>query len=332
MNAVPRRHSFQWHITHRCNLRCAHCYQDDYESEPSLDDLIEILDKYERFLNRSGALGHIFLTGGEPLYHEGFFPLIREISSRGIRLSILTNGTLIGRKEANAIACAFPDFVQISLDGTPEIHDRIRGKGQFTRALEGIDRLKEQGVCVLVSFTAQKENFRCLPQLAKICAAHGVDKLWWDRVVTETPEDAERLALTTDMFARLVADAHKLNRKYARRQRLFVSSERSLQFLGARDECRVYRCRVGGDLIVILADGSVMPCRRLPFVIGNIKDGEFDDIIGKSDLMREMREAPLPDGCSGCPHAEKCGGGAKCVTYGQTGDLFARDVNCFFTF
>ena len=26
---VRERHILQWHITHRCNLFCAHCYQDD---------------------------------------------------------------------------------------------------------------------------------------------------------------------------------------------------------------------------------------------------------------------------------------------------------------
>ena len=28
---------FQWHITDRCNLRCTHCYQEDYSGSDELD-------------------------------------------------------------------------------------------------------------------------------------------------------------------------------------------------------------------------------------------------------------------------------------------------------
>jgi len=41
---------FQWHITNRCNLRCSHCYQEDYSgsNELGLDGLIsELLDLHE---------------------------------------------------------------------------------------------------------------------------------------------------------------------------------------------------------------------------------------------------------------------------------------------
>lgn len=42
----------QWHITDRCNLRCAHCYQESYSGrEPSYSDLIHVLGEYRRLLN-----------------------------------------------------------------------------------------------------------------------------------------------------------------------------------------------------------------------------------------------------------------------------------------
>lgn len=35
------------------------------------------------------------------------------------------------------------------------------------------------------------------------------------------------------------------------------------------------------------------------------------------------------DECSVCENWNRCYGGAKCVTYAQTGRLFEKDVNCF---
>ncbi|MBQ5490414.1 MAG: radical SAM protein, partial [Oscillospiraceae bacterium] len=167
-------HILQWHITHRCNLRCAHCYQSEYASEMSGEELFPALDKYERFLEEKHLHGHINLTGGEPLVHPDFFRLAREIRRRNMDLGILTNGTLIDREKAILIAELRPLFVQVSLDGTRRIHNTVRGSGSFERAMRGIDWLKKEGVSVHVSFTAQRTNLNQLRPLARVCRVHKV--------------------------------------------------------------------------------------------------------------------------------------------------------------
>ena len=321
-----KRFYLQWHITHACNLRCAHCYQEDYESHMSRPELFRCLDQFSALLEGRDAEPQINLTGGEPLLHPDFFDLCREIRRREYRLGVLTNGTLIDGDAAERLAALSPVFVQVSLDGTEPVHDAIRGPGTFGRALRGIDRLKERGVRVLVSFTAQRSNCRCLGKLAEVCRAHGVDKLWWDRVVTDDP----RLAVTTGQFRRLVALTGRLRRgELADGGTPMVSSGRSLQF--GSDPCaEVYRCSAGENLLVLLADGSVMPCRRLPMVIGNVRDSSLKALYEDSPVMEELRAPFVPAECRGCRHLFRCGGGARCVTCAQTGRLDARDVNCFY--
>ena len=322
------RYTLQWHITHRCNLRCQHCYQEEYESFAEYRALLEVLDKYCRFLERHGHEGQINLTGGEPLTSRNFFPLCREIAARGIPFSILTNGTLIDDRTALRIAALSPLFVQVSIDGTEHTHDRIRGRGTYEMAFRGIDALRRFGVPVLVAFTAQKGNRHQLAEVAEECIRHDVNLLWWDRVVTENGESRKKLALTTPQFQRLVRQSGRLHRRYRRPDgKSPVGCGRSLQFL-ACPENPGYVCSAGKSLVAITADGSVMPCRRLPHVIGNIRDGELDEILGASPLIREINAAPVPEECAGCRHLEKCGGGSRCVTFGQTGELFAGDVNC----
>ena len=120
-------HILQWHITHQCNLFCAHCYQKERASHMPDEMLRETLDKYCRFLEENHFSGRVYLTGGEPLLHPRFFDLAREITDRGLMLAVLTNGTLIDRMTANRLALLHPLFVQVSLDGVWEVHDRIRG-------------------------------------------------------------------------------------------------------------------------------------------------------------------------------------------------------------
>ena len=325
----PRRsHILQWHITHRCNLFCAHCYQRDRAEQMPPEMLWETLDKYCRFLEKQNSCGRVYLTGGEPLLHPQFFGLAREITDRGMAFSVLTNGTLIDRMTANRLALLHPLFVQVSLDGVWETHEAVRGEFSFIQALNGIDALAAERIPVMVSFTAQKNNLKSFPQLARICAEHGVRKLWWDRVVTDTPEMTERLALTTEEFRKFCRNAARLQKRYQRPDgSSLISLERSLQCM---EEGKCYTCHPGTGMVTILADGTVMPCRRLPFVAGNIADGELDEILASDQTTKELQRSPIPSACQDCPHAESCRGGAKCVTYGQTGLLFEKDVNCFY--
>ena len=322
------RHVLQWHITHKCNLRCAHCYQDEYQAEMSRDELFAVLDKYDRFLKSKGLQGHINLTGGEPVAHPDFFPLAEEIRHRGISFAVLTNGTLLDEDSALRLAELRPLFVQISMDGGPNVHDKIRGENAMAGALRAIDYLKAFGVRVLVSFTAQRANRFQLDNVARICKVHNVDKLWWDRVIIPKEEDKEHQMLTGLQFRVLARKAGW----YAHRNTLadgehYVHCVRGLQFLYA-DGVRPYTCAAGHNLLVMKADGDLMPCRRLPYVIGNIRDGELADIIDGSDLMKELREAPIPEACAGCKHAESCRGGSKCVTCAKTGTWRGKDPDC----
>ena len=52
------RHILQWHITHRCNLRCTHCYQTDYAAQMSREQL---MDQVKRLVKHPGQVSEDFL-------------------------------------------------------------------------------------------------------------------------------------------------------------------------------------------------------------------------------------------------------------------------------
>ena len=313
------RHYLQWHITHECNLKCSHCYQEDYHCVTPYREMADTLDKYEEYIRAKAYEGQINLTGGEPLLHPDFYTIASEIRKKELRLGILTNGTMIDGEAAARIAELKPVFVQVSLDGGENVHDQIRGNGSFERALKGIDRLKENGVRVLVSFTAMRKNCGEFKQLARICARHRVDKLWWDRVVTA---DAEQY-ITTEQFKKLSEEAAKLKKRYP-----FISNSRALEWI-PEGGCG-YECSAGKRLLIILANGDMMACRRLPFVIGNIgREEHLLPMLEENETMKKLALPVFPKDCEGCRYFYKCGGGARCVSFAQTGRLDIRDVNCY---
>ena len=99
MEKTYRDFTLQWHITHRCNLRCKHCYQDDYTAFDG-DGAKLVLDQFSEVIKAYDCIGRLNLTGGEPLTHPKLFDILHEARARGMRTGVLTNGTLIGEWEA----------------------------------------------------------------------------------------------------------------------------------------------------------------------------------------------------------------------------------------
>ncbi|MED9970580.1 MAG: radical SAM protein [Ruminococcus sp.] len=313
--------TLQWHITHRCNLRCKHCYQDDYSAFESRGDLWRVLDQFTEVLQAYNMKGQLNITGGEPLTHPDLFSLLREASSRGISTGVLTNGTLIGVREARLLRACRVGYVQISLDGCEKTHDEIRGKGSFDKAVRGINALKSQGIFTSVSFTAQNGNYRELKKLSQFCESVGADKLWFDRVIIPAAEDEQKLTLGKAEFNSLIKTAARLNRQC----RVFCG--RSLQFIPCKNKI-VYRCSAGENLLIVLADGTVLPCRRLPLTLGNVYDSSLLELYRESPVMKELRNVEIPEKCKSCKYSEKCRGGAKCVTYARFGRYDLPDPDC----
>lgn len=312
--------TLQWHITHRCNLRCVHCYQDDYTAFESRDSLSRILEQYKELLGEYGFKGHINITGGEPLTHPELFWLLSETRKLGMTAAVLTNGTLIGRREAKALKSCGVDYVQVSLDGTRKVHDKIRGNGSFDQALSGIRELIAQDIDVTASFTAQRGNLGELKKLARFCGNTGVNKLWFDRVIIQKDEDTGNLSLSAKEYKKLCKTAAALNKKH------LISCARSLQFIPCAEK-QIYSCTAGKSLLAVLADGSVMPCRRLPITVGNVNNNSLLEIYNSAELQ-QLRDAPIPKQCGGCEYKELCRGGAKCVSYAKAGRYDISDPDC----
>jgi MoaA/NifB/PqqE/SkfB family radical SAM enzyme len=158
---LPMPTFVQLRVTNLCNLRCKMCGQwgdtgiyrsdgfpasaTDGESERDrIRELIGLnrqlaLSDYVRLLDEIAPWKPIVsLFGGEPLLYPDILPLVREVKKRGLTCTVITNG---GRLEAYAkdLVEAGIDSIAVSIDGPPEVHDRIRGKADsFQKAAAGV--------------------------------------------------------------------------------------------------------------------------------------------------------------------------------------------------
>src|ERR1700730_16058616 len=148
-NNLPMPTFVQLRVTNLCNLRCKMCgqwgdtgiFRSQSSSATATDGALErqriqeligakrqlALRDYVRLLDElAPARPIISLFGGEPFLYPDILPLIGEIKRRGLTCTVITNG---GRLEALAreLVESGIDSIAVSIDGPPEVHDRIRG-------------------------------------------------------------------------------------------------------------------------------------------------------------------------------------------------------------
>jgi len=336
---MKNRVIIQWHITHKCNLRCKHCYQEEYCSDLTEEKLQMVISRIVEYLAQTDSVGHINLTGGEPLVHPFFWKVVQWIreESRIKSFGLLTNGTLLQRDTAALLSKEKKlSFVQVSIDGDQGTHDAIRGEGNLALTEGAIKELHRKKIQTMVSFTAGKENYQDLEAVVNRCKKQKVDRFWTDRVVPignagkNEADPAEQL-LNQEEFTQYI---QKLYGLYEREKKnpfshLTVHANRALQFMGNSNELGGYHCGAGKNLLVIIANGDLMPCRRLNLVLGNLLDQSIAELLEeKKDVIDDIHK--VPEACSHCRYVRKCMGGAKCMTYAVHGDFQHRDPNCPF--
>ncbi|MGL4773458.1 MAG: radical SAM protein [Clostridium sp.] len=328
----------QWHITNRCNKRCAHCYQECYENkEFTTKELLNIAKQYVELLREYNKLeghslkGQINITGGEPFIREDIFEILDFFKEhkKEFTFGILTNGSLLTEDIVKKLKGYSPKMIQISLDGDEKMHDEIRGSGSFKEVENALSLLNKYDIKSLVSFTAHNKNYKVFPEVVKVGRKFKAYKVWTDRLVPIGSGDSGEVKTLTpkevvEYVNILRKERKKLSNKFSKTK---IGIERSLQFLCGEGDC--YNCSAGEGLIIILENGDVLPCRRLPIVAGNLKDSSLKEIYLNSKVMKELREFKSePLGCEGCSFFQICKGGAKCISYGVYGDYKVGDYGC----
>ncbi len=115
---VPRRVQEVWlHVTDRCNLACPMCYFQS-DQGPSGDRCLPPAEM-KRVIEILAATGpqQVVVSGGEPLLCLALREWLGELKERGLRVWLLTNGTLLTPDVARWLAGCV-DRVSVSLDGT----------------------------------------------------------------------------------------------------------------------------------------------------------------------------------------------------------------------
>ena len=334
---------FQWHLTERCNLRCSHCYQEGNQMEEvSLANAKKIVDTaYDTIKSWSDAYEIDFspsfnVTGGEPFQSSYLPDIIRYLSKKSFDIFLLTNGTMINQEKARMLADIPVQGVQISIEGPETVHNRIRGKGSFKKAISGVDQLLSTGLSVTLNVTLSEINIDYLKDLLELTASVGAQRLGFSRLVP--------YGKGKGLVGRMIPK-ERLRQVYE--EILSIKNEKVHIATGDPVASQVGEeidyengniplggCAAGVSGITILPDGTLTPCRRLGIPIGNIFTDSLRQVWATSPVLELLRTKEVYQGkCGSCSRWSQCRG-CRAIAYAYSlfhgiGDFFAEDPQCF---
>jgi radical SAM protein with 4Fe4S-binding SPASM domain len=290
-------------MTHRCHLRCVHCYLGWERQAPPAEGELDtafwcsVVDQ----VADAGCL-ELVITGGEPLLRPDFGEVYARARRRGILVSVFTNATLIDERTLGLFDELPPQLVDVTLYGaSEEVYERVTGvRGSYRRCLAGVDALLARGIPVGLKAVILAENKGEMPALRAMASERGVS-FRVDAALFPC-RDGDRRPLDhrvdpADAVAIEMEDPEHLRR----------ATEHFQRMRGLPPEQQLFACMAGLTGFHVDPQGTLLPCLMVTTHGFDLRRGTFRE--GWDDVIPRFREQGLSPGyeCHECEMRFLCG-------------------------
>ncbi len=271
-------------LSTRCDQGCGFCY---YQLDPQREHArslagAQLLRSLDQLAER--GLQAVFLTGGEPLQHPDLDAIVAHTTALGLSAILLTSGAGMDTDRALALEEAGLQALVLSLSAFgPEQRRRFAVAATLRSArpsLTFVITAANAAAVPLVRATARSAELPLLLQLAWIPDDHPAAQL-------------DPRQLPARKGAALTRELQAWSTEVG------LQGYRALQtaWLEGRPT-RPSWCELGGQALVLDADGSVLPCfHRRDLACGNVESDQWDGILERlSALVPTLWTAPCYGG------------------------------------
>jgi radical SAM protein with 4Fe4S-binding SPASM domain len=336
-----------WELTLACDLRCQHC--GSFAGRPRTDELSaeEALDVARQIADM--RCERITLSGGEPTLRPDWNRLASELSARGVRVNIISNGWSWTPEHTRKAIDAGMENAAFSLDGPQAAHDRVRARdGSYERVMRAIDDCAKQGLAASVVTHINALNMHSLVEFRQTLADHAV-RSWQIQIGNPVGSMAEHkeLVFHENDLLWLVPQIADMKQSGPKRPTIYPSDnvgyygkyERTMRDRGA-SICFWIGCRAGCQVVGIESNGNVKGCLSLPserhdigdFVEGSLRTTKLAQIWNRPGAFafnRNYDVSKLEGFCGTCRFNDICRGGCSWSAYCRSGSRFDNPL-CFY--
>ena len=292
-------------LTHRCSIRCVHCYvlpnAKPPETELSTADWLALAQEAV-----DAGCYSMLLTGGEPLLRKDFGDIYLGIRNMGVHVVIFTNATRVDERVVEILRSAQPIAVEVTVYGaTPETYRRVTGRAEFyDDAMRGIALMRKAGLQVRLKTVLMQDN-RHEFEAIRALGAEGERPVRFDSVIQPRfPGDKEMLRLrvppqeVVDLEFRAVPE---LDGQWRKLQKRF--EKRSVEPNGAP----LYTCAAGVISFYMTAQGLMQPCVAASRYAVRYERGKLLDAFRTMRQAVRAPRAPAGYECTTCADRLFCG-------------------------
>ena len=313
-------------LTYRCNNACRFCYAGCNDGAGSgacaapaglsgdeLDTagFKRVIDIFKR----EAKIPFFSFTGGEPLIRDDVEELAAYAVSLGLRVNLVTNGTLASPERARSLFASGIHTAQVSLEAPDaELHDRLTGaSGAFGRTVAGIAALRSAGLSVQTNSTLTRANRDALPGLPAFVAGLGVRRMSMNLFIPSgSGTNARDLYFPYAETGAFVDEARR-RAKLAGVDFFWYSPTPLCLYNPISRGLGNKSCAACDGLVSVSPSGDLLPCSSWPEPVGNLLRDGFGPVwfSGKAAYYKEKKYAP--EACVSCSKFTACQ--AACPLY-----------------
>lgn len=330
MERVGDVSSVMFELTYRCSEMCIHCYnagasRNSQETNYRGERKEMTLHEYKRVIDElyKNGLFKVCLTGGDPFSKDVVWDIIDYLYQKEIAFDIFTNGISVTDK-VERLANLYPRTIGISLySSIPEVHDSItRVKGSCNKTLSFIHLCSQFAIPIIIKCCIMRNNVKSYYTVKDIAQKYGALPQF-DVNITDSVE-GDKCAST---YLRL--NHEELEIVFRDKDLVYyVGKGNPEDFIRDPDG---FMCNAGHETLCVTPEGNLQPCCAFPMKIGNIRDGNINELIAQSEALSWWRSKRLGD-CTECNKHEYCifcqmCAGNNFISHGNP--LMASENNCY---
>ncbi len=308
-------------LTHRCNLKCKHCYtssgmQGSDENELTTEEIKKMVDEAHEL-----GIWHFDLTGGEPFVRDDIYEILEYMGEKGMIVNIFTNLTLLDEEKIERLRDLPVSQYNVSFDShIGHIQDEFRGvKGAHQKTVENIKLMRDRGLTVQLNMVIGDHNFDTLDEMVSYIQDELGVHFTADVI---TPAGRGREYYDEYKYAKTIAYVNSLH--FSENKRCLVKE------MGDFEAPQQTHCGVGDNFIFVTANGNANLCPSLTYrespelCVGNLRESSILEIWGKLIDKFGGVDCEVHDDC---PEKEKCAGGCRSRAFAVTGSVNAPDMS-----
>jgi radical SAM protein with 4Fe4S-binding SPASM domain len=302
-------------LTYGCNLSCRFCYagcggfrrRRPAPNEMTVAEAKTIIGK----LYNQAKVPSVSFTGGEPTLVPRLAELIAFAKKTGMRVNLISNGTLIDERYARALADSGLDSAQISLEAPDaSTHDAMVGvPGAFEKTVQAVLLLKACGIAVHTNTTVTRMNQRSCAALPRFVKHRlGCDKFSMNMMIpVGNGADDDSLKMTYEAMGPFITEMIGLSGS-AGVEFMWYSPLPMCIFNTVAHGLGNKGCAACDGLISVAANGDVLPCASCDDGIGNLLRSDFKDLWAAPKAHLYRSKGLAHDTCKLCENFHICNG------------------------